>query len=269
MRTKLTLLTLLGLAALASAGTAFIPNHKALPNRREVRKGHFGTTEIVEYPDEDSVDKMLKTVYLPNKHFTRDYERQTRALQQAQVQYKVNRERMSENKIYTCDNRGNVNPFNPDDAGFFIPVSVGSLNNQQQTITYTQGTCFKNITFSYMQTATGFDGASGDVTVTIDVENSDSLFCKDWFFFATSDIQHVETFYLSGKHTITFKDLNADALAEIFDSGLRVYMFCDGYSDTIISVYNSLLCFLGGLGTDPNDPIWGSHVPDYMENANK
>ena len=42
-------------------------------------------------------------------------------------------------------------------------------------------------------------------------------------------------------------------------------MFCDGYVDTFISVYNSALCFIGGLGTDPNVPIWGSHVPDYIK----
>ena len=79
----------------------------------------------------------------------------------------------------------------------------------------------------------------------------------------------METFYLSGKHSITFKDLDADAMAEIIDSGIRVYMFCSGYAETFISVYNSALCFYGGLGTDPNDPIYGSHVPQYMEDANK
>jgi hypothetical protein len=106
------------------------------------------------------------------------------------------------------------------------------------------------------------------VTLTIDTENSSSLFCRDWFFFATSDIQHVETFYLSGKHQITFANLSSDAIAEIQESGIHVYMFCDGYVDTFTSVYNTVLCFYGGLGTDPNDPIYGSHVPEYMEAEN-
>jgi hypothetical protein len=35
-------------------------------------------------------------------------------------------------------------------------------------------------------------------------------------------------------------------------------MFCDGYIDT----------FIGGLGTNPDIPFFGSHVPEYMENAN-
>lgn len=45
-------------------------------------------------------------------------------------------------------------------------------------------------------------------------------------------------------------------------------MFCDGYIDTFISVWNTVLAFLGGLGTNPYLPYIGSHVPEYMEKAN-
>jgi hypothetical protein len=63
--------------------------------------------------------------------------------------------------------------------------------------------------------------------------------------------------------------LSPDALAEIQKSGIHIYMFCDGYVDTLLSVYNSVLAFLGGLTPDPNGgDVWGSHVPDYMEKAN-
>ncbi len=46
------------------------------------------------------------------------------------------------------------------------------------------------------------DGSLKDVLFTIDTQNADSIFCNDWFFFATSDIQHVESFYIPGKHFI-------------------------------------------------------------------
>ncbi len=69
-------------------------------------------------------------MHLSNKEFVRDYERQTRALQQAKIQAKVNKERMDDNKIFTCNNRGIVNPESPDDAMVFIPISVGSLNSK-------------------------------------------------------------------------------------------------------------------------------------------
>lgn len=101
---------------------------------------------------------------------------------------------MQANKIFTCDNRGTVNPTDPDDPGLFIPVTVGELNNANPSLTYTSGRCFKNIKFTYAQTS------ATDATITIDTENAASLFCMDWFFIATSDIQHVESFYLSGAH---------------------------------------------------------------------
>lgn len=94
------------------------------------------------------------------------------------------------------------------------------------------------------------------------------MFCKDWFFFGTTELYHVETFFFHGKHKITFKNLNAEAKADINHNGIQVYMFCDGYIDTFISVFKTALCFIGGLGENPHLPIIGSHVPEYMERAN-
>ena len=45
-------------------------------------------------------------------------------------------------------------------------------------------------------------------------------------------------------------------------------MFCDGYVDSFISVFKTILAFVGGLSPDPNLPIIGSHVPEYMELEN-
>ena len=172
---------------------------------------------------------------------------------------------MTTDKIYRCDNRGGPD-YNGTDAGYFIPVAVGHINLDQPTVTYGNGLCFKNITFSYSQSGTGND--VGDVTITIDTESPDALLCSDWFFFGTTELYHVDTFYFSGKHTVTFTGISDNAKADIIENGVRIYMFCDGYVDTFISAYNSLLAFVGGLGTDPTIPIWGSHVPEYMEKAN-
>lgn len=133
MRNKIAMmsLTLLGLAAASNPENfqLYGAPSKTIKAPREVRKGHFGATEITEIEHaEDGTAKVTKEVYPSGKHFTRDYERQTRALNLARTQNQVNKERMQLDKIYSCDNRGNVNPFGPDDAGFFIPVNVGSLN---------------------------------------------------------------------------------------------------------------------------------------------
>jgi hypothetical protein len=103
------------------------------------------------------------------------------------------------------------------------------------------------------------------VTVWIETLKPKSLFCKDWFLFATSEIHHVETFFFPGKHSITFKNLNVNSKKDLNFSGLQVYMFCGGYIDSFISLFKTVLAFVGGLGVDPNLPIIGSHVPWYME----
>jgi hypothetical protein len=65
-------------------------------------------------------------------------------------------------------------------------------------ITYTNGRCFSNVKFTY--THSGDANDIGNVTLTVDTEQSKSLFCSDWFFFGTNEMYHIETFYFSGKH---------------------------------------------------------------------
>jgi len=106
------------------------------------------------------------------------------------------------------------------------------------------------------------------VTVNIDAKRPKSLFCKDWFFIANTELMQVETITTTGIHQITFTNLDPYAWTDLNFGGLKVFMFCDGYIDTFISAVKMLLCFVGGMGTDPNLPIMGSHVPPYMEKAN-
>jgi len=62
--------------------------------------------------------------------------------------------------------------------------------------------------------------------------------------------------------------MNPDSKVVIQKNGIQMYMFCDGYVDTFISVFNTVLAFVGGLGTNPYIPIFGSHVPEYMVEKN-
>lgn len=45
-------------------------------------------------------------------------------------------------------------------------------------------------------------------------------------------------------------------------------MFCEGLSKTFSSVFRTILAFVGGLSSNPDLPIIGSHVPEYMEKEN-
>ena len=109
----------------------------------------------------------------------------------------------------------------------------------------------------------------GDVTLTIDASRPKSLMCKDWFFIANEDLYHVETITSGGTHTVTFSGLNSDEQADFNFEGVTIYMMCDGFVDTFISAFKTLLAFAGGLSADPTKgPVLGSHVPAYMEKAN-
>lgn len=71
-----------------------------------------------------------------------------------------------------------------------------------------------------------------------------------------------------GSHEVTFTNLSPDAKGDIEKNGIQVYMMCEGYVDTFISVINTLLPFIGGRGLDPTKPFEGSHIPPFMEKAN-
>ena len=51
-------------------------------------------------------------------------------------------------------------------------------------------------------------------------------------------------------------------------NGMNAFLFCESVVDTIESIWNSLKCFLGGLGDDPSKKILGTHVPKYQEEGN-
>ena len=87
-------------------------------------------------------------------------------MEQAIIQDKVNKERMKADRIYKCDNRFEDGGQDPDQAAYFFPVGVGSISPAQTSVTYTNGFCFEQITFTYSQTGDNKD--IGDVIITVD-----------------------------------------------------------------------------------------------------
>lgn len=102
----------------------------------------------------------------------------------------------------------------------------------------------------------------------VTLANPRTLLCHDWFLFGSVGVFHVEDFFFAGTHEITLKNLDAKTKYDIQKHGLQIYMFCGGYIETFVSVLKAVLAFVGGLSDDPTDPIWGSHVPYYMEVVN-
>lgn len=130
-------------------------------------------------------------------------------------------------------------------------------------------------------TYTKVDGQT--VTLEINASEPTSELCSDFYLFGTTLNYHVENVFLSGKHVVTFKNLKEEEMRNIEKFGLHAFRFCDALSNIIRKInylnlfiinyqadvlYTALL-FLGGFGTNPNIPVFGSKPTFWMEMANQ
>ena len=54
----------------------------------------------------------------------------------------------------------------------------------------------------------------------------------------------------------------------ILNRGVRLFQFCSNYWTIFRSLIKTVELFLGGIGTKPYIPFFGSHVPSWMVEAN-
>jgi len=145
---------------------------------------------------------------------------------------------------------------------------LGDLSKKGQTIDYGEGICFKSLKLSYDYTTDAADGTLDEVMLTVTAEQPKSLFCHEWMFFGNTEMLHLENIFKRGKHVITFKNLSPEAKIDVARNGVKGYLFCDGWVDSFVSVFKWIMAFGGGIGLNPNLPIIGSHVPEYMIKQN-
>ena len=56
--------------------------------------------------------------------------------------------------------------------------------------------------------------------------------------------------------------------ADVGYGGIKVFAFCETIMQEFESIMTTLTAFIGGLSDYPRLPVFGSHVPGYMERAN-
>lgn len=164
----------------------------------------------------------------------------------------------------TCDNR--VPDKDDTDEFLFAPAFIAAMKADGQEVEF-EGRCFKSIKIKYNDQKDS-TGLVDEVKFTVTTSEAKSLLCHDWFLFATREGYHVEDFFFAKTSEITFNGFKKDQQIDLGFNGFDIYNFCDGYIDSFISLLKTLSMFLGGLSPDPNLPIIGSHVPDYMIDAN-
>lgn len=79
---------------------------------------------------------------------------------------------------------------------------------------------------------------------------------------------HVEEFFFHGTHKLKFKLPDEIAEEDMEKLGLETFMMCEHFRDETLSVFNTLKCFIGGMGLHGKIPITEPKVPDYMYKAN-
>jgi hypothetical protein len=81
---------------------------------------------------------------------------------------------------------------------------------------------------------------------------------------------HVENFWFRGTHKLKFKIPDGDeSKIDMLEHGLDTFLFCENLKEELLSVFNSLKAFVGGLGMNGKIPLFKPQVPLYMEEANK
>jgi hypothetical protein len=219
----------------------------------EISTNKFGSLEVIN----DSGDVVEKEIYFSDDSLVYDHVARAKHQMDSLEQAKVNLKKMVDRRIDKCED----STFPPDDDFQFLPVFVGALMNDSQTIQY-EGQCFKSLTLKMEHVS------SDSVKITIDARKKVSTFCREALFISTTMRHHVEYLFFEKTHKLTFKNMDEDDIIDLNLDGMKTYLFCHGVVDSFISVFNTVKLFLGGLGSNPKWPIIGSHVPEYMEKAN-
>jgi hypothetical protein len=81
----------------------------------------------------------------------------------------------------------------------------------------------------------------------------------------THQFYKIEHIFWQKKFEIKFKNLPDGTKDDIRMNGVRVNMFCNGYSDTLLSAANFAKMFLGGLSSEVSwlNPFSGSEIKGY------
>ena len=193
--------------------------------------------------------------------FRRDYEAQADYIKNVTKTIKSQKNPESNDQpIYTCSSRQASDI--PDTEAFdLLPVFAAQLTEANPTATY-EGACFQEIDFSLDKTSdTTFD-------VNMHLKKPRSLLCNEKFLIANTEIIHFADELTRGHHTVSLEMPTADMQADFAFGGIKVYNFCDSIVTEIKSLLTTLECFVGGLSDHPHLPYIGSHVPEYMTNAN-
>lgn len=148
-------------------------------------------------------------------------------------------------------------------GGMFLPAYIGAAGPFTPTIEKFTGRCF-DFTVEWL----GFSDDFSTFDLQVVADNKSSLICEDTLWLANTEMDHIQVFARHGTYNYTFPVKSEEMKIDLGFSGLKVFQFCSGIKVELLSVLNTLECFLGGLSDHPWLPYVGTHTPPYQERAN-
>ena len=155
--------------------------------------------------------------------------------------------------IYTCSTEHAADPM----MGFSMdPVYVADLTPTAPTSSYSSGTCFSEMDFSFEITSP----STFDVTMVLGGKRSP--LCHEFLLFANTELFHLEVFYMAGTHHFTFEMASIEEQEDVSLGGVKVFMTCDGMLEETVAILRTVELFFD-IESDTS-----LQVPQYMVDAN-
>ncbi len=125
------------------------------------------------------------------------------------------------------------------------------------------GHCFKSIKFYIKEETHHFQ-------IDIKAETKINLSCLEFIAFSSGRTTEWKFMFLSGSYHLKFekKLMSEYEVNFIKKNGLRLFKLCSPSNNWLESLWMTLKMFMGGFGSNPYIPIFGSKIPEYQLNAN-
>ena len=160
----------------------------------------------------------------------------------------------SSESLIKCE-PGNSGPFR------FGATKVGQLKSQDNRLkieTY----CYKNLDIKFIW--------RNKNTLSIYTVGwwKKSILCPDSILIHFGNHIFLQTLMVPGVHVKNIEGLSEFDKEFIKYKGIEIYKFCNKVTNILPSIFNTARLFLGGLGSKPYIPFFGSKVPMYMQELN-
>jgi hypothetical protein len=160
----------------------------------------------------------------------------------------------SASQLFSCDTEG---------SGYakFTSKTVGQVK-LGATLSFS-GKCFETVEVTMTQHVDKF-------TADIVTKKHKGGVCVEFIIVTTGKSSSYSLIYLEAKKTHTFEvaKMSTAEREYVAERGLYVLRSCDNLLNLPQNIFMTMKLFVGGLGLNPNIPVFGSKIPDYQLHAN-